>query len=348
MLALHTLQQRFTDANSQKWLSIIRKSAERSRDLIDQVLTFAKGAAGERLPLGTSNLLADAAKIVGEIVPRNISLEVAVAQDLWSIVGDATQIHQVMMNLGINARDAMPDGGKLIIAASNTVLTGDEVWMAGSVKPGRFVRITVTDSGVGMTPELIDRAFEPFFTTKENGLGSGLGLSTVLGIVRSHGGFINVTSSVGKGSQFSVYLPASESEPETFLEEKLESLPAGDGQLVLVVDDEVEMREVTRATLESSGYRTLGAEDGREALSVYDQYEDEIRLVLTSLTMPQVDGISLGQALRGMNPQLKIIVTGCLYSQEQIEAAKRAGIQTLLSKPFTAQELLSAMAKNLN
>ncbi len=348
MMALHTLQQRFTDANSQKWLSLIRNSAERSRDLVDQVLTFAKGTIGERLALGTSHLIADVAKMFGETVPRNISLEVDLPEDLWSVIGDATQIHQVMMNLCINARDAMPNGGKLLITATNVILSEDDLWMVSDIKPGKFVQISVIDSGTGMTPELMDRAFEPFFTTKENGLGSGLGLSTALGIVRSHGGFINATSSAGKGAQFGVYLPASDCEPARLIEDKEESLPAGHGELILVVEDEAEMREITRATLESSGYRTLGATNGQEALSLYAQYEAEIKLVLANLALLQLDGVSLGAALRRLNPSIRIIVTSGLHSQEQIEAANRAGIETILWKPFTAQQLLNAMAKNLN
>jgi PAS domain S-box-containing protein len=350
MLSLHTLQQRFTDANSQKWLSLIRKSAERSRDLIDQVLTFAKGTAGERAPLGTSNIIADVAKIVREVVPGNISLDLDLPENLWSVIGDATQVHQVMMNLCINARDAMPEGGNLLIAAANQVLGpgfDDDVWVSNGVKPGRFVQISVIDTGIGMTPELMDRAFEPFFTTKENGLGSGLGLSTALGIVRSHGGFINVSSSVGKGSQFRVYLPATENKPESLPDEKEEAPPAGHGELILVVDDEMEAREVTRATLEFSGYRTLGARDGQEALTLYSQHRDEIELVVTNFLLPHQDGVSLGGALRRLNPRLGIIVTSGLHSQEQIEAANRAGIRTILWKPYTAQQLLNAMANNL-
>ena len=347
MLSLHTLQQRFTDANSQKWLSLIRKSAERSRDLIDQVLTFAKGTAGERAPLGTSNIISDVAKIVREVVPSNISLDLDLPEDLWSVIGDATQVHQVMMNLCINARDAMPEGGSLLITAINEVLADDDVRVNNGVKPGRFVQISVTDTGVGMTPELMDRAFEPFFTTKENGLGSGLGLSTALGIIRSHGGFINVTSSIGKGSQFKVYLPATKSKPESLLDEKEETPPAGHGELILVVDDEIETREVTKATLELSGYRTLGARDGQEALLLYSQHRDEIELVVTNFLLPQLDGVSLGGALRRLNPRLGIIVTSGLHSQEQIEAVNRAGIRTILWKPYTAQQLLNAIANNL-
>lgn len=348
MMALHTLQQRFTDANSQKWLNLIRKSTERSRDLIDQVLTFAKGAAGERVPLKTSHFITEAAKIVEEIIPHKISLEVDLSEDLWSIIGDATQIHQVMMNLCINARDSMPLGGRLLITASNTILSEADAWMASHINPGKFVRISVIDSGIGMAPELIDRIFEPFFTTKVNGLGSGLGLSTALGIVRSHGGFINVTSSVGKGSEFRVYLPASDREPEPPCEDKEENLLDGGGELILVVDDEQDMREVTRATLESSGYRTLGAENIEEALALFARHEDEIKLVLTNLAAPNFDGISLGVALRQLNPQIRIIVTSGLPTRDQIEAANQAGIRTILCKPYTAKELLNAMAKCLN
>lgn len=235
----------------------------------------------------------------------------------------------------------------MLITAANQLLDEDDVRANDGVKPGRFVEISVTDTGIGMSPELMDRAFEPFFTTKENGLGSGLGLSTALGIVRSHGGFINVTSAVGKGSQFRVYLPATESKAEGLLEEKEESPPTGHGELILVVDDETEAREVTRATLELSGYRTLGARDGQEALSLYSQHRDEIELVVTNFLLPHQDGVSLGGALRHLNPRLGIIVTSGLHSQEQIEAAKRAGIRTILWKPYTAQQLLKAMANNL-
>jgi PAS domain S-box-containing protein len=348
MMALHTLQQRFTDPNSQKWLSLIRKSTERSRDLIDQVLTFAKGTLGDRVPLNTKELITDATRMVGEILPRNVELDVDLSDDLWSIVGDATQIHQVLMNLCINARDAMPSGGKLLITAANVNLSEDDLWMISGVKEGNFVQLSVVDSGVGMPPELIDRAFEPFFTTKANGLGSGLGLSTALGIVRGHGGFINVASAVGKGSQFRVYFPASDAEPPVSIDAREVNPPLGDGQLIMVVDDEPDVREMTRATLESFGYRTLGAKNDVEALTLYDQHGAEIKLVLADVGLSHYGGISLGAALRNLNPQIKIIVTSGLHSQEHLEAAKRAGIHTVLWKPYSAQQLLTAMAHDLN
>src|SRR5262249_12003354 len=213
LTSIHTLQQRFTDSNSQKWLSIIRKSAERSRDLVDHVLTFAKGKEGERVTLNTIRLLTDAAKIVSETLPRNFSIEADLPEDLWGVVGDATQIHQVLMNLCLNARDAMPEGGKLSLSAANIVLSEDDVWMIENAKSGRYVQISVADTGIGMNQELIDRAFEPFFTTKKDGLGTGLGLSITLGIVRSHGGFINVASAIGQGAKFIVHLPASDDVP---------------------------------------------------------------------------------------------------------------------------------------
>ncbi len=347
-MALHTLQQRFTDANSRRWLSLIRKSTERSRDLIDKVLTFAKGAEGERTPLQTSQLINDVVKILNETLPKNVSLVVRLPGDLWNLIGDTTQIHQVLMNLCINARDAMPNGGVLTITAENDVIAEKQVWMTNEVASGRFVRITVADTGVGMTPELIDRAFEPFFTTKPQGQGSGLGLSTSAGIVRSHGGFINVASAPGKGSHFKVYLPANDAAIDYQHDSGEIIIPSGKNELILVVEDEAEFREVMRATLEANGYRTLGASDGRDALTLFQQHRDEIALVLTDLTMPNLDGLAMSRALREINPRVKIIGAGGIHVAGNTGEFHQAGIKTVLHKPFTAVQLLKSMAIALN
>lgn len=347
LTSIHTLQQRFTDPNSQKWLSMIRKSAERSRDLVDQVLTFARGTGGERVCLKTSSLITDLGKILSETLPKNIAVIVDLPEDLWNVVGDATQVHQVMMNLCLNARDAMPEGGELRLSASNVVLTEDDVWMIDTIPPGRFVQISVVDTGIGMSQELIDRSFEPFFTTKENGFGTGLGLATVLGIVRSHGGFINVTSSVGKGSQFQVHLPAADADAEVVNGSRELSPPNGNGELILVVDDEPEVREITVATLEANGYRALGASNREEAQALCAQHETEIALILADLSLPQYDGVGLEGLLRQIKHRVKIIGTSGLRTQEQLMVANRSGIQTVLWKPYTALQLLNAMAENI-
>ena len=209
LMALQTLQQKFTDEG--RCLALIRRSAEQGKDLVERVLAFARGAEGERAPLQTINLIGDIAKILEGTLPKNIDLQVQAPDDLWSVIGDATQMRQVLMNLCINARDAMPAGGKLMIEAGNRYLDQEERRLPSGSPPKQYVRITVADTGVGIPREIIEHVFDPFFTTKEQGLGSGLGLSTVLAIVRGHGGFINLLSQVGKGTEFKIYLPAQSS-----------------------------------------------------------------------------------------------------------------------------------------
>ncbi len=227
-----------------------------------------------------------------------------------------------------------------------TVLSEDDVWMINDVQPGKYIQISVQDTGVGMNQGLIDHVFEPFFTTKENGLGTGLGLSITLGIVRGHGGFINFASATGKGSQFKVHLPASEI-PAVVVPAQAETYapPKGKGELVLVVDDEEDIREITVATLESCGYRALGAEGSREALALCAERRSEIKLMIADLTLPSLDDHFFGNSLLG---SIKIIGTSGLRSRSQIELAKNAGIETMLWKPYTAEQLLVAIEKNLN
>ena len=208
LMGLRALQQRCVDEESLRWLTLMHMSAERGKDLVERVLAFARGAEGERVPLKMTDLVGDVACILKETLPENIGLQVRVPNDLWRVIGDATQIGQILMNLCINARDAMPAGGKLMISAGNRYLAEEEKRLAPGDLRRRYVRVTVADTGGGIPREIIDRIFEPFFTTKEKGKGTGLGLSTVLSIVRGHGGFISLFSKVGKGTEFKVYLPA--------------------------------------------------------------------------------------------------------------------------------------------
>lgn len=208
LMGLRELQQRCADEESRRWLALMHKSAERSKVLIERVLSFARGAEGECAPLQTTELIGDIAGILKETLPGNIELQVRAPKDLWSVIGDATQIGQVLMNLCINARDAMPAGGKLMIKARNRYLAEEERRLAPGAPQQRYVRVSVADTGVGIPREIIDHIFDPFFTTKERGKGTGLGLPTVLAIVRRHGGFVRVFSKVGKGTEFKVYLPA--------------------------------------------------------------------------------------------------------------------------------------------
>ncbi len=347
LMALHTLQQRFTDESSQRWLSLIHKSAERGRDLINQVLSFARGAEGERVPLQVNHLINDISKILQETLPKNIELQVIVPDGLWMVIGDTTQIHQVLMNLCINARDAMPDGGRLVIKARNRYLVEEEERLVTNPRQKQFARITVADTGVGIPPEIIDRVFDPFFTTKEKGQGTGLGLSTVQGIVRGHGGFVNVISQVGKGTEFKIYLPAQELSLVEEIEEVQQSLPAGHDELIMVVDDEADIREVTSRTLESNGYRVVLAKDGREAVEIYRRRGNEIDIVLTDMAMPNLDGPGTIRALKQLNPQIVVVATSGVKTTGKLAEATQEGARSFLPKPYTADKLLTVIAEAL-
>ena len=347
VMAIHTLQQRFTDETSQRWLSIIRRSSERGRELIDKVVAFAKGASGELLPLRPANLIEEVGKMLQETFPKNVELQIEIAPDLWEVQGDATQLHQVLMNLCLNARDAMPDGGKLTISAGNSQLGEKDVRLLPDASPGTYVQILVQDSGVGIPPQLLDRVFEPFFTTKEVGKGSGLGLSTVLGIVRAHGGFVNLQSQPGAGTQFYVYLPAQELTTLVTEDVPERAISRGMGETILIVDDEENVREVLRFTLEASGYRTLVACDGVEAVAIYRQHYQEVQLVLTDMAMPNLDGPSAIRQMKEINPLVEVIATSGVKTTGKLDEAMKAGAITFLPKPYTAERLLSVLEEIL-
>ncbi len=346
MLSLQILKEKFNDEQSQKLLDILENNSQRGANLIKQVMTFARGVEGERKPLQAEHIIREIETVAKETFPRNIEIRTDIMKDIFAILGDATQLHQVVMNLCVNARDAMPYGGILRIAASNFFVDTNYVRTHPDAKAGSYVVIIVSDNGTGIPPKIMDRIFEPFFTTKEHGKGTGLGLSTVLAIVKSHGGFINVYSEVGKGTAFNVYLPAIRTELQE-AEEQQPELSAGNGEWILVVEDEESIRDVTFSTLEMNGYKVLTADDGAEAVAVYAENTDKIKVILMDMMMPIMNGPASIRAIRRVNPEVKIIAVSGLAEKDRL--AKVADYtNAFLSKPYTAERLLKTIHEVLS
>lgn len=346
LLSTQLLQMKVSDERSQQLLKTLESNAKRGAALVKQVLSFARGVEGKRVILQVRHLISDIKHIVKEIFPKAIEFYTDISPELWSVSADATQLHQVLMNLVVNARDAMPNGGTLSITARNLFIDESYVRMYLDAAVGPYIVITVADTGTGIAPEIMDRIFEPFFTTKEFGKGTGLGLSTVIGIVKSHSGFVNVYSEIRRGTQFKVYLPAAE-ENQTSQVQNLE-LPAGKEELILVVDDEDMIREVTKTLLETHKYNVVTASDGIEAVTLYAQHKDKISAVLMDMMMPVMDGPTTIRTLQKIKPQVKLIAVSGLVSSDKVRAAMNIGVKTFLPKPYTAQELLETVSRVIN
>ena len=327
-------------------------STQRGAGIVKQVLTFARGTDGERAIVQLRHLIKDIKRMAEETFPRNISLRSDVAADLWPLMADPSQLHQVLLNLSVNARDALPDGGQIRYSAQNLHLDEAAVLKHLGAKPGDYVLLKVTDTGTGMPPGVVERIFEPFFTTKPHGQGTGLGLPTVLGIIRSHGGFIEVQSVPGKGTTFEVYLPADQSSATVAGPVPAKLRRSGHGETILVVDDEPAVLAVTSSMLEANGYRVLVAEDGAAAVAVYAQHAQQIALVVTDIMMPLMDGVALIRSLQRLNSQVRIITVSGLSNQpgqpERHLELRSKGIRHHLDKPFTVEALLNALHEELH
>jgi CheY-like chemotaxis protein len=298
---------------------------------------------GERVALQVSHLISEIMQIAKETFPRSIDIRTDVQKDLWTISGDPTQLHQVIMNMCVNARDAMPESGILSISAENIFIDENYARMNIDAKVGQYVVITVSDTGTGIPSEILDRIFDPFFTTKQPGKGTGLGLSTSLAIVKSHGGFITVYSEVGKGTVFKVYLPVVKATEVQKVEEQQLELLAGHGESILVVDDEAMVREITSSILETNGYGVLTANNGKEAIKVYKQNGEKIKAVLMDMMMPVMDGQACIKALRKVNPDIKIIAVSGLAEKEKLAKVAVTHVKAFLPKPYIAKKLLKTI-----
>lgn len=349
LLAAELLQVKDHSVNEADLLGTIVTSAQRGADLVTQVLSFARGIEGERSPIDVQGLLDDTQRIVFDTFPKNITTRVEIPPQLPPVVGDATQIQQILLNLAVNARDAMPSGGTLTLRT--TVVDIDDQYLAATpdATPGTYLRIEVEDTGTGMHPDILERVFEPFFTTKPHGAGTGLGLSTSAAIIKSHGGFMHVYSEPGKGSQFRLYIPtSSDHSGHTFATRGTTPLPRGLGQLILVVDDEAAVCTMTRHTLEAYGYRTLEAANGAEAISRFAQHQSDIALVLTDMMMPIMDGPATIYALRDIDPNITIVGASGLQGNGKVAQAAAAGVTHFIPKPYTTETLLTTIAAALD
>ena len=344
LVAVQVLKEKVTDEDGQKLLQALETNVQRGASLVKQVLAFGRGVTGERIAVNPKHIAREIKQIIRETFPKSVESELYSAADLWTITGDPTQLHQVLLNLCVNARDAMPNGGKLSIHMENVMFDETYAGMNPEAKVGPYVCIKVADTGTGIPWEIQDKIFDPFFTTKEPGKGTGLGLSTTLAIVKSHGGFIHCHSTSGKGSRFEAYFPANNTAATVENAAAEESqLPRGHNELVLVVDDEEPIRNLAQKVLTRFGYRVLLAADGAEAVSLYATRQNEIDVVITDMAMPIMDGPATIIALKAINSEVRIVSSTGLASDGGMAMARNAGIQHFIPKPYTAETMLNTL-----
>jgi hypothetical protein len=348
-MSLELLDRRVTDPNLKKFISSLETSARRGSDIVKQVLLFARGSEKEFAPQQLRYLVREISSIIQETFPRNIELRTNLSKDLTFVQGDATQLHQVLMNLCVNARDAMPDGGKLTVSASNLRLSETDANALLGGRPGEYVMLSVSDTGTGISREIQERVFEPFFTTKVPGKGTGLGLSTVYAIVKDHNGFIHLNSEAGKGTCFTIYLPAVKQQEGTGPGKQSIAVPPGLGELILVVDDEQAVLEIARELLEVHGYGVITATNGADAVSAFRAApEGLIRLVLTDLNMPGMDALAAIEEIRSINHCIDVVVATGVIPDLTPAKTKDLHIQGYLMKPYSGERMLSMIHELLS
>ena len=352
MVSVRLLERKLAnDPEGLECVALLGSLTERAANIVRQVLSFARGIEGDRVPTPVKHIIREVCEILRETLPRNIRLRQEVPSDLWLAHIDATQIHQVLMNLAVNARDAMTGGGALTFTARNVTLDPNRAPIQPEARPGHYLSIAVADTGTGIAAEHMDRIFDPFFTTKPQGEGTGLGLSTSLGIIRGHGGFIDVDSETGKGTRFTIYLPAvprdAAADSLHAKEGRAASLPSGKGELVMVVDDEPGIREMTGRALATFGYRVMTAEDGPSAVKQLGHHRGEVAAVVLDMTMPLMDGLAAARALKRMDPGVRLIASSGLAEKRRLADTKGIAFSGFLPKPYSVDDLLEVLAQAL-
>jgi two-component system cell cycle sensor histidine kinase/response regulator CckA len=351
-IALDMFRSKLADNESQEVLEMLDSNVRRATELVRQILTFTSGVRQERQTVEAHSLFGEVANFVRQAFPKAIQLKVSVEDNLPSILGDQTQMEQVVLNLCVNARDAMRDGGHLRLEAK--AFEVDESFAARQplAKLGRYIRLSVSDSGEGIPRQIRKKIFEPFFTTKGPEKGTGLGLATVLGIIRRHGGFLTLETEEGCGSSFHVFIPAAPAEnlPSSAKSPtaRQESIQKGAGETILLVDDEATVLKVMQRSLEKSSYRVLTANDGEEGLALFKQYSEEIHLVITDISMPGMDGPEMVAAIHKISASVPILGTSGLDTKLDKETLRALGLRKILGKPCNPQTILQAIRQVLD
>ncbi|MBX7152937.1 PAS domain S-box protein [bacterium] len=348
MLAAHILSKKAVDDEGHNLLQTIQSSAEQGANLIKQVLSFGRGMEGERTLVQLRYLIKDVYKILEKTFPKNIDVQIIEPKELALVNANSTQLHQVLMNLCVNARDAMPNGGTLTIETTELFIDEHYAQIHIDAKSGSYVIIRVTDSGTGIPDSIKEKIFDPFFTTKEPGQGTGLGLATVFNIVKGHGGFITLISEHGQGTTFKIYIPSVAAENEKQATDTQLKWPAGHGEWLLVVEDNASVREITRTTLESYGYHVLTANDGAEAVGLFAQNRSMIKAVILDMSMPIMDGPSTIRALKKIDPDIAIIGVSGLQASRSLDKNLATELFAFIQKPYTTLTLLTTLNDLLN
>ncbi|HEV7767054.1 MAG TPA: PAS domain S-box protein [Thermoanaerobaculia bacterium] len=344
LLSVDVLRRRVTDPRLLAMIESLATSTKRGKEIVKQVLTFARGSEHDFEPQYLPDVVAEMESFIRETFPRTIELRVDVPRDMPPVLGNATQLHQILMNLCVNACDAMPHGGRLTISTMTVHLSASDVRAYSGCEPGEYVVLLVSDSGTGMPPEIQEKIFEPFFTTKDIGKGTGLGLSTVYSIVRDHRGFIRVASEIGKGTDFVIHLPAFRQEVRAPQLDATPAIVGGQGECVLIIDDEQAVVHIARVTLETYGYRVLTASDGVEAAHlVRNEPPGSIALVITDVHMPLMDGFETTKVLRRHDPAIPVLVTSGAPTDGDRERLEAMQCNGYLSKPYTSEQLFAAI-----
>jgi CheY-like chemotaxis protein len=329
-------------------LTALEKSAERGAGLVRQILGFAHGVSGVPQLVQVKHIIRDLSNVIRETFPKAIRFEEQIASNLWTIRANPTQIHQILLNLCVNARDAMPRGGTLRLLAENVTLDELAALSIDGARPGAWLVLQVEDTGTGIPPDVLAHIWEPFFTTKEAGKGTGLGLSTVRGIVESHSGFVTLHTEPERGTRFRIHLPATEGRPEGHgADSSHPFISRGNGELILVVDDEPNVRDITSTILARHGYRVLSAGDGTEAVALFAPRSNEIRLVITDVNMPYLDGAAVANVVRRINPDTKILAVSGMEDGARKMAQHHSFGNEFLLKPFKIEALLLTVHKLL-